>query len=301
MKNNLKRIMSFFLCIGCLFGVVSCGGPMSESTVPKNDVSKEEEQQPPHEDESDVTLPQETYQALYDKFLNYTSVAVLKEHSNYLSCTTAETLVEQALDKAFNKTFEDVLAQLGTPQFFSYGINMSATSKTKRYYREAFYVVEDVSVLRVVQFNTVIVQKMSVAQLFETIESEWAEAVIEPCEPQKTYAALYEELANRQYMDISDRKDFADVVEVKKIEQTRLFYNVTVSEMISCLGEPHFKQSEENRRPGSSMDPSIYYIYALTDGTVLFVPCFYGHNRIGEPFHLTAEQAIPYLSTMLYF
>ncbi|MBE6638881.1 MAG: hypothetical protein E7616_05440 [Ruminococcaceae bacterium] len=91
-------------------------------------------------------------------------------------------------------------------------------------------------------------------------------------DPSQTYAMLYEELSTHQYIHITERKDYPD-----KAAMDILRYGATKEKIEELLGQPHFIQIEEQKKPGDSILRE-YRFYILSDGRVYFT-----RRNIDEP------------------
>ena len=295
MKNNVKRIMALFLCLVCLVGIVSCGGPMPETDIPKADDTPVEDITPlPPEAKPEEITAEEAYRLIYDEIIKYMSVSVEK-NITYLSLDA----VENATSKM---SVEKIIEQLGTPHFLSLAW---APSGSKCYGTEAIYVIEDGTVLYLGQSSKKEeVTRLKADEMISLMKANWEKALTVPIDPQTTYEQLYADMANRKYMHISDRTDFVDANVAKELpififESENL---ITVDEMIDKLGQPHFMQAEEERRPGSSTDRATFYVYVLNDGTVLNMCGSYGADRISDIIlHYTVTETLDYYSRAMYY
>ena len=296
MKNNVKRIMALFLCIGCLFGVVSCGAK-PDTDVPKDDDTPVEDIAPlPPEEKPEEITAEEAYRLIYDEIIKYMAVYAEK-NITFLSVKDADSITNEM-------KYREVVEKIGKAHFQS----VSLASSSYKLTREAMiYIVEDGTILflYINSENEEIITRMQADELVSHMKANWEKALIVPTDPQMTYDQLYADMEKRKYMHISDRTDFVDVNTAKEIPIFDVSIprnNSTVEEVLKKLGEPHFMQAEEVRPPHlSGGDRATFYIYILSDGTVLCFESGYNAKMIGFPLHYTVEEALDYYSRAMYY
>ena len=279
----MKKIALILTALMAL-SLLSCGGPMpetpTETPVATPETAEPVESEPITPAEPVIPDPDATHRALIDMISAYRDVYIF-ERKTYLS----ESDVEK-IDDDTNHT--ELLDALGDPH----------VEANNRFGVIGIYVLENAQILEVRISGTTTILRYDVDTFATHIAEKWVDYPVVPSDPSQTYAALYAEMEKRQYMQISERTDYADPLDARKINNRQV---MLIDDMVQLLGEPHFLQIEETMPPYENVGRQLYYVYVLSDGTVFIMSGYVATPKVGYARVYQPDTAIEYLLDQMYF
>lgn len=279
-------LIVFLMLISMMISCVEATHEELETPSAKPETATPAVTEPSTTDEPLVN-PYDAHQMLHQEMMKHRYTFIIDRES-FLSAENADKIsIECKLNEAeelLGKPHYRVKSQLSYPQYYGWMY---------------IYVLDDGTVMELGFSDTAVVKniyKGSVEDYIQYIAENWDADWVVPTDPVETYETLYSELTTHEYMHLSERSDYPSAQDAKKILETS-----SIADMKVRLGEPHFTQSEETHRYGSSSPRMEYHFYILSDGTVMFVVGGFGNPNVSDVSFFNAESILKVIENYLYF
>ena len=244
-------------------------------------------------EDTEILDPNDVYIRLRAELMQHYNIRIT-ERKDFIS----KELVQQTKAEA---TTEKIADLLGEPHFYSH--TFKAYPQHYQYF--LIYVLDDGTVCEVA--NNQYVYQGDLENYFMFIEEEWDNDIVTEVPPSETWEKLSAEFDSHTYITVSERTDFVNVEKAKTVASQGYhayhLYSCSFDQLTEWLGEPHFMQLEEQRRPASNNPRWQYWFYILEDGTVLKVNAPVAEipgNMCEMDFYLT-DDIIYYIQNFLYY
>jgi len=185
-----------------------------------------------------------------------------RPQNDYLSAALVAKFREEiCLDEPVSR--QTVLDMFGSPHYIFNYLSYYSCRYT--------YILDDGNLFEIMFGQWGTIAKMYHSDLnsyVDRMQNYWKETPIIPEDPKAVYDAIHLEFRTHMYTHFSDRTDFADMENAKKINFLPMI--VDIQDLTALLGEPHFMYSEEKIAPGDNSGRREIRVYVLDNGAVLY-------------------------------